>query len=172
MSICRPRLSTWVLTLVLCVAGAALTAAADPAQTEAPHEVAIIVNTENVTNQLSLGDLRRILLGEITRWPNGRMITIAMRPPGEPERGAALRLICGMSDADFARYLLQAAYRGDSQSGIKLLDTANGVRRFVFNVPGAIGFVRGDDVDTSVKRLTITGAIPKQPAFGWTLGAK
>ena len=131
-----------------------------------------IVNTENAVKQVSMGDLRRILLGEMTRWPDGRTITIAMRPAGQPEHAAVLRLICGMNDADFARHVLQAAYRGEAQSGIKVLDTSTGVRRFVFNVPGAIGFVRADEVDNSVRFLHITGAIPKASAFGLTLRAQ
>jgi hypothetical protein len=130
------------------------------------------VNTENPISQVSIGDLRRVLLGEMTHWPNGKAITIAMRPPGQPERDAPFRLVCGLSESDFARYQLRAAYRGESPSGIKVLDTSVGVRRFVFNVPGAIGFVRGDDADSTVKRLVLTGAVPKDAAFGLTLLTK
>jgi ABC-type phosphate transport system substrate-binding protein len=170
------RLSRSGLALVLCVCAAAGAGAAAPGLSQTavtPHaSVVVIVNTKNVTTQLSVGDLRRILLGEMTRWPSGGQITIAMRPTGEPERAAVLKLICGMTDADFARYLLQSAYRGETQSGIKLLDTPTGVRRFVFNVPGAIGFVRGDEIDASVKVLGISGAAPKGPAFGLTLLTK
>jgi len=170
----RSPLSALLLALVLCAAGSATPVAGSTVQGTPPAHTAvvIIVNTENVTKPLSLGDLRRILLGEITRWPSGGPITIAMRPPGQPERAAVLRLICGMTDADFTKYLLQAAYRGETQTGIKQLDTATGVRRFVFNVPGAIGFIRADEVDGSVKRLSISGAIPADTAFGLTLQQK
>jgi ABC-type phosphate transport system substrate-binding protein len=170
----RSPLSALVLALVLCAADAATPVAQGPVPGALPVHTAvvIIVNTENGTKPLSIGDLRRILLGEMTRWPSGGPITIAMRPPGQPERAAVLRLICGMTDADFTKYLLQAAYRGEAQTGIKQLDTAIGVRRFVFNVPGAIGFIRADEVDTSVKRLSISGAIPGDAAFGLTLQQK
>jgi hypothetical protein len=47
-----------------------------------------------------------------------------------------------------------------------------GVKRFVFNVPGAIGFVRGDEVDPTVKLLAVAGAVPTGSAFGLTLRAK
>src|SRR5439155_1217255 len=90
----------------------------------APHEsLVIIANTQNPANTLSVAELRRMLLGETTRWPDGRKVTIAMREPGEPERDAMLRLVCRMSDQDFSRYLLHAAYRGESTSSLKLLDT-------------------------------------------------
>src|SRR5438045_3728399 len=67
--------------------------------TAASHaSLAIIVNTQNPVDGLSLDDLRRMLLGEVTRWPDGRKITIAMRDAGQPERDAVLRLVCRMND--------------------------------------------------------------------------
>jgi hypothetical protein len=147
--------------------------ASTPAARDAAHAtVAVILNKDNPVTQFSIGDLRRALLGEMTRWPDGKIITIAMRQPGQPERDAVLRLVCGLTESDFARYQLRAAYRGEAQTGIKLLDTAMGVKRFVFNVPGAIGFVRGDEVDPTVKLLAVAGAVPTGSAFGLTLRAK
>jgi len=135
-----------------------------------PHtSVAVIVNKANPVNQLSVSDLRRMLLGDVTRWPDGRKITIALREPGQPERDALLRLICRMSEQDFTRYTLHVAYRGEAQGTVKQLDTPSGVRRFVFNVPGAIGFVRADELDDSVKVLQIAGTTPEASAFGLTL---
>jgi ABC-type phosphate transport system substrate-binding protein len=138
-----------------------------------PHtRVVAVVNVENPVTSLTTRDLRRILLGEMTQWPNGKNITIAMRSVGQPEHDAVLQLICGMKDADFERYVLQAAYRGEGQSSIKVLDTAAGVKRFVFNVPSSIGFIRADEVDSSVKVITITGSVPTSAAFGLTLRAQ
>ena len=135
-----------------------------------PHaSIIFIVNNENSQSELGIGDLRRILLGEVTRWPDGRKITMAMREQGAPERDAVLRLICRMAEADFTRYQLHAAYRGESQTGLKQLDTPMGVRRFVFNVPGAIGYVRADEVDQSVKTIRIVGAVPEAEVSGLTL---
>src|SRR5262249_36665536 len=131
--------------------------------------LAIIVNTQNPVDELSMVDLRRILLGETSRWPDGRRITVAMRDTGQAERDAVLRLVCSMSDQDFTRYLLHATFRGTLQSSPKVLETANGVRRVVFNVPGAIGYVRGDEVDGSVKKLRITGGPSPGQAFGLPL---
>ena len=156
-------------------AAARLAAQGASSRTEvaAAHEsVVIIVNNENQLGELPIGELRRILLGEVTPWPDGRKITIAMREPGRPERDAVLRLVCRMNDQDFTRYLLHAAYRGELQGGPKLLDTSTGVRRFVVNVPGAIGYLRSDEVDGSVKVLRIGGVVPEEPAFGLTLRAR
>jgi len=147
-------------------------AAAHAVDVPGHSSLVIIVNTQNPVHELSIGELRRILLGETTRWPDGRRITIAMRDAGEPERDALLRLVCSMTDQDFTRYLLQSTFRGSLQASPKILDSPNGVRRFIFNVPGAIGYVRGDEVDASVKALGITGMPVVSQAFGLTLAIK
>jgi len=171
-----PRFTSAILAIV--VAGAAsvmLSAEPQPqgAGGKVDHSALVaVVHTDNPVKQLSIGDLRRILLGEMTRWPNGKLITIALRASGQPERDAVLQLICGMSDADFERYALHVAYRGETQSTVKSMDADMGVKRFVFNVPGALGFVRADEVDSSVSILSITGHVPDQPSFGLTLRAK
>ena len=156
------------VTATVVAAGAA--AGQPPAREAAAHSaLVVIVNTQNPVNELAVGDLRRILLGETTRWPDGRRITVAMRESDQAERDAMLRLVCNMSDQDFTRYLLHATFRGALQSTPKVLATATGVRRFVFNVPGAIGYVRGDEVDGSVKTVRLTGVVSPGPAFGLTL---
>jgi ABC-type phosphate transport system substrate-binding protein len=168
-----PLVTVLAFTGGVAVSASMQTAPAPDPASETPHvSLAIIVNNENPLSQLPIGELRRMMLGEVTRWPDGRRVTIAMREPGRPERDAVLRLICRMSDQDFSRYLLQATFRGELQGGPKILDTANGVRRFVFNVPGAIGYLRSDEVDGSVKILQIAGAVPGNAAFGLTLRSK
>lgn len=146
---------------------------ASSAQVATPHtSVAFIVNAGNPQSELSIGDLRRMLLGEVTRWSHGQKITMAMREPGSAERDAVLQLICRMKEADFTRYQLLVAYRGESQAALKQLDTSTGVRRFVFNVPGAIGYVRADEVDQTVKVIQIVGTVKDSAASGLTLRTK
>jgi ABC-type phosphate transport system substrate-binding protein len=164
-----------VAAIAVVAAGAAAAAAAgQPAtrDTAAHASLVVIVNAQNPVAELSVGELRRILLGETTRWPDGRRITVAMRESDQAERDAMLRLVCNMSDQDFTRYLLHATFRGALQSSPKVLETATGVRRFVFNVPGAIGYVRGDEVDGSVKTVRLTGVVSSGPAFGLTLATR
>jgi ABC-type phosphate transport system substrate-binding protein len=167
-----------LVTIVAFTGGVAVSAAmqaalaSDRASATSHVSLAIIVNNGNPLSELPIGELRRMMLGEVTRWPDGRRVTIAMREPGRPERDAVLRLICRISDQDFTRYLLQATFRGELQGGAKILDTPNGMRRFIFNVPGAIGYIRSDEVDESVKVLQIAGAVPGNAAFGLTLRSK
>lgn len=122
--------------------------------------LAFVVNQSNPTNDLSLAELRTVFLGDRTHWQNGRRITLVMMEPGQPEREAVLHEVCRMSEADFRRRFLQGLLTGEVLVSPKTLATPVGVRKFVFNVPGAIGYLRPKDVDSSVKILSIDGHLP------------
>ena len=122
--------------------------------------LAIIVNRENSIDNLSMTDLRSMFLGERSHWPNGRRITLVMMEPGQPERETLLRDVCRMSESDLRRRFLQGLLTGEVLVSPKTLSSPAGVRKFVFNVPGAIGYVRSEDVDDSVKVVRIDGHLP------------
>jgi len=122
--------------------------------------LAIVVNQSNPTNDLSLAELRTVFLGDRTHWQNGRRITLVMMEPGQPEREAVLREVCRMSEADFRRRFLQGLLTGEILVSPKTLASPVGVRKFIFNVPGAIGYLRPADIDESVKVLRIDGHLP------------
>ena len=136
-----------------------------PAAAIARSHLAVIVNRANPVASLSRRELRAIFLGEQTTWQHGRRTTPALREPGQPERAAALRLIYGMSEADLTRYFLHRAFMGGSAAGPRTLATAEGVKRFVVNVPGAIGMVRLADVDDTVKAIRIDDAAPGDAVY-------
>lgn len=127
--------------------------------------LAIIVNKANPIENLTSSDLRSLLLAEQRTWFNGRRVTIVMREPGQPERAAVLRAVCRMTDGDYIKYFMRAQFVGDLQTTPKVLATAAGMRKFVFNVPGAIGYVRASEVDTSVKVVRIDGRLPGEPGY-------
>jgi len=127
--------------------------------------LAIIVNKSNPVDGLSSAALRQIFLGQRSYWPHGRKITIVMREPGQAEREAVLRAIYGMGERDFNRHFLQAKFTGEVLAGPKLLSTAEGVKKFVLNVPGAIAYVRFSELDDSVKPIHIDNQAPGDPGY-------
>jgi ABC-type phosphate transport system substrate-binding protein len=131
--------------------------------------IAIVVNKQNPAQTLTVGAVRKILLGEVARWPNGSRITVVMREPGQVERDAVLQQVCRMADGEYSRRVLHALFIRELESGPKLLNSAAGVRRFVVNVPGAIGFLRSEDVDDSIKVMALDGPVPSELAFGLRL---
>jgi phosphate transport system substrate-binding protein len=136
-----------------------------PAATPDGESLAIIVNNSNPINNVSLTELRKIFTAEETRWVGGHRVTVVMREPGQAERSTALRLIYRMSERDFNRYFLRGTFTGETQSVPKTLATAAGVDRFVFNVPGAIGYVRASEVGDSVKVVRVDGRAPSDGGY-------
>jgi ABC-type phosphate transport system substrate-binding protein len=133
--------------------------------------VVIIVNQSNPVENFSFDDLRKIFLGERSHWPNGRRITIVMLDPSQPERKAVLRDIYGMNEKDLNNHFIQGVFSGAVFVSPKNLATPPDVLRFVFNVPGAIGYVRASDVDSTVKVLRIDGRLPDDKDYRFRLTA-
>jgi ABC-type phosphate transport system substrate-binding protein len=123
-------------------------------------DLAIIVNTTNPLESLSMAELRKVFLGERSHWPSGRRITLVMMEAGQPERTALIRQVCQMSESDFTRHFLHGVFTGEVFVSPKTLASPVGVRKFIFNVPGAIGYVRASDVDSSVKVIRVDGRLP------------
>lgn len=123
----------------------------------APARLAVIVHQSNPLANLAASEVRRIFLLETQNWPHGRKITVVLREKGQTEREEALRLICGMSAADYDRHVLFQTFRGAVADGPRSIRTASAMLRFVFNAPGAIGYVHADEVDASVRVLRIDG---------------
>jgi ABC-type phosphate transport system substrate-binding protein len=148
-------IATAILLLEVCPNSAE--GRAGPAATSGDDSLAIIVNQANTIDNISLKELRTVFLGERSHWPNGRRITLVMMDPGLAERKAVLRDICRMSETEFSRHFLQGLFTGEVFVSPKTLSTPTGVRKFVFNVPGAIGYVRASDVDGTVKAIRVNG---------------
>ena len=137
-------------------------AAQQSGQTE---PLVIVVNRSNPVDNLSFAEVRRIFLGSRGYWANGMRITLVMRDPGEPERNAVLREVCGMTEDQLKTHFLHGLFTGEILVSPKILSTPAGVRKFVFNVPGAIGYLRASDLDDSVKVLRIDELLPEDKGY-------
>lgn len=152
------------LALLLWGAASARSTAA-PIQPATAEALAIVVHRSNPVNDLTLGELRRIFMLDTQTWPHGRKITVVLREAGQPERDEAIRLICGMSESAYNRHVLLQTFRGHVGQGPRSIRSAPAMLRFVFNAPGAIGYVRAGEVDDSTKVLRIQGLLPSDPGY-------
>jgi ABC-type phosphate transport system substrate-binding protein len=135
-------------------------ASVDPVQA-AGDPIVVIVNNANPVDNLSLGELKKLFLGDRSRWDTGKAVAPVMLPPGAPERTSFLKIVCGMSDADLGKYFMQAAFTGKSATPPKEVGSAGALKSFVAGSPGAIGFVKASDLsagDTTVKAVKIDTA--------------
>jgi hypothetical protein len=112
-----------------------------------------------------MAELRRVFLGERSHWPNDRRITIVMRPPGEPERKTMLKDVYQMDEGALKNRFLRGLFIGEILVSPKILSSAVGVKKFVFNVPGAIGYLRLSDVDGTVKVIRVDELLPEDKKY-------
>lgn len=164
------RLATLCGTLWLAVRSGAETTNAVPAA--ATNAVAIIVNRANPVEGLTTDELRKYFQLDRARWPEGRKVTLLTLPTGTPERQAVLQRVYHFSEGEFTRHFLQASFAGQAQSGPKELASPVNMRKFVFNVPGALGYVRASEMDDTVKALRIDGLLPGETGYPLLLPEK
>lgn len=113
--------------------------------------IAVVVNPENRTGDMTLDEVRRIYAGETTRWAGhgnqDREITVITREEGSGTRGAFEELVME------GRRITSAAL---------VQDSTGAVRQMVASDPASIGYISLDLVDASVKPLRIDGAEPTE----------
>ena len=124
------------------------------------QSLAIVVNRANPVDNLSFSELRKIFLGRRSHWPNGRRIAVAMLDYGQPERETVLERIYQMDENAYRNYFLRGVFRGEVFVSPKTLASSTIVRKFIFNAPGGIGYLRANDLDDTVKVLRIDGHLP------------
>jgi len=130
--------------------------------------VAIVVHKSNALDDLSSAELRRILLGDETRWPGKEKITILLLPPGSEERKTLLRVLLRMSDDDFIRHWISRVFQGEATAGPKTASSAASLLRLVAGLPSALGVLDAEDVqdgDAGLKVLRIDGKAPSEDGY-------
>ena len=174
------RLTIFVLLLAFaalpCVVLLPLTGgtAESPPQGRAGTEdsLAFVVNRSNPVDSLSFPELRKIFMGEQDHWSNGRRITVVMLEPGKAERQAVLAQIYKMDEKDFNQYFLHSMFTGELHAAPKALGSSTEVLKFVFNIPGAIGYLKSSDVNDSVKVVRIDSRLPGEKDYAIRLRGK
>jgi len=175
-----PRLTIFVLLLAIadlpCVVLLPPTGgtAESPAQSRmaADDTLAIVVNRSNPVDSLSFPELRKIFMGEQDHWSNGRRITVVMLEPGRAERQAVLSQIYKMDEKDFNQYFLHSMFTGELHAAPKALGSSTEVLKFVFNIPGAIGYLKPSEVNDSVKVVRIDSRLPGEKDYAIRLHGK
>lgn len=129
----------------------------------APSEntLAVIVNKSNPVNDLSMAELRKILLGERTYWRGSRRIILLLPTVGSTERETALRLV-SMDESNYKQHWLDKASEGNAAPA----SSASGFAvNLVADTEDAIAVVPLADVKGSVKLLRIDGVQPGEAGY-------
>ncbi len=149
-----------ILFLVAIAAGAAELSPPVPS-------VSFFVSARGATRNrnLSEGDLRRIFLGEISRWPNGHRIVLYVRSFDSVPGRLFLDRLIRMSDIDYAQWWLGAVFRGRAAAAPRVMTSPESMSKAVAANADAIGFDSPQTPDAEMLVLTIDGRAPGDPQY-------
>ena len=125
----------------------------------AQNDVAVVVNSNNNTASVTMGELRKIFNGEKRAWPGGASVTLLVRAAGTHERTALLNLL-RMSESEYKQYWTSQIYKGEATTQPMTLPS-NGMQKEALAVyPGAIALVDAAEVKPGMKVLKVDGHTP------------
>ena len=140
------------------------TAAARPAQGQS-GDIAVVVHPAVNVDNLTLADLRRILLGDREFWPEGERVTLLLRAPVARERDVAVREVCQMSEAQFRQHWIAKVFRAEAPTGPKIVYSAQMALDLLARTPGALTFVEASAVPKGAKVVRVDGRAPGQSGY-------
>jgi hypothetical protein len=136
-----------------------LLAVATPPQLKATG-IAVVANTAVPVNNLSLAELRKLLLGDRQFWNSDLRVTLLIRAPMARERDVVLNKICQMTEAQFRQYWIGKVFRAESPAGPKTVYTSEMAISLAGTIPGSLTFVDAAEIPRGLKVLRIEGLLP------------
>ncbi len=142
--------------LIKVIVGLLLLLAPEAARSAEP---VIIVNKSNPVSGMTAAQMKKLLLGQQTKWKGGADVSVLLGPAGQPERKIALHRFCGMDESAFTAWFLHAMFKGENLAAPKSMPTSQSIVQIVQLVPGGIGVVSSADVTSQVKVVSLAEAV-------------
>jgi ABC-type phosphate transport system substrate-binding protein len=135
------------------------------AQTAKGDDVAVVVNSDTPVSDLSLSEVRKVLLGERQYWNSKLPVTLLIRAPVARERDVVLKVIYQMSEAQFKQYWVAKIFRAEASSPPKIVYSNDLQYEMVTAIPGSIAFMDARSVRPGVKVLRVDGHLPGEKGY-------
>ena len=116
----------------------------------------VIVNPQVEVSHLSLEALKRIYRKEKTEWPGGEAI-VPFDHAGSPAlRESFCEKVFGATVSEVQNFWMNKKMTAGI-IGPRVFKSSTLIKKFVANTPGGIGYIPPEDVDDTVKIVTIDG---------------
>jgi ABC-type phosphate transport system substrate-binding protein len=123
-------------------------------------DIAVVVHPDTPVNNLTLPEVRQVLLGERQYWSAKVPVVLLIRAPVARERDVVLRVIYQMTEAQFKQYWVAKIFRAEAASPPKIVYSNDMQYELVSGLPGAIGFMDTHNVRPGLKVLRVDGHLP------------
>ena len=151
-----------LLAAVVCLAFGPL---ASSAAAQAPSDVAVVVHADVPIDNLTINELRRVVLGDREFWPAGVRITLLLRAPVAHERDVVLKTLCQMTEAQFRQHWIGKVFRADTALAPKIVYSTEMAADMVSRFPGAIVFIEASLVGKGMTVVKIDGHAPGDKGY-------
>ena len=135
------------------------------AQTARGTDIAVVVHPDTPVTDLSLAEVRKVLLGERQYWTSKLPVVLLIRAPVARERDVVLRVIYQMSEAQFKQYWVAKIFRAEVASPPKIVYSNDVQLELVSAIPGAIAFVDARNARPGLKVLRVDGHLPGEQGY-------
>jgi len=151
----------WPLLLTVCLLLARLT----PLGAQTAGDVAIVVHRDVPIDNLTLSELRRLLLGDREFWPASVRVILLIRAPIARERDVMLKNVCQMTEAQFRQHWIAKVFRAETALAPKITYSTEMAVDLLNRIPGAITFMDASQVGRGLKVVRIEGRLPGEKGY-------
>lgn len=118
--------------------------------TIAKADIAVIVHPSSTVSSLSNEEIKRIFLGKIQSFPNGKMAVPINQDVDSPVRQVFNKVVCKKSKSQYKAYWSKLLFTGKGTPPADVGDSIE-VKQLVSQNPNFIGYVDASVVDNSVR---------------------
>ncbi len=126
--------------------------------------LSVIVGSGSKLTSLSMADLHRAYLSERVSDPDGNKLIPLNHPPKTVDRVGFDRVVLDMSPEEVGRFWVDRRIRGGNGPP-RTVDSIQTLRRVVQNLPGAMAYVRPNQLTGDVKAVRIEGKLPGDAGY-------
>jgi hypothetical protein len=135
------------------------------AQTTRGADIAVVVNADTPVTDLSLSEVRKVMLGERQYWSSKLPVVLLIRAPEARERDVVLRVIYQMSEAQFKQYWVAKIFRAEAATPPRIVYSNDMQYELLTALPGSIAFVDSRNMRPGVKILRVDGHLPGEKDY-------
>lgn len=163
----RPGSAFGRTVAVLALGLMALGALSPPVNADAPRVAFAVITSPDVrVNDVSVQDVRRLMLGERRFWRANIPATALMPSTGSPARLFLLERLFRMTEKNYRRHTLEQLYRGELDYAPLIMGSTEEAVAFVAAGHGAITLVPLEKLPRSaVHVLRVDGKLPHDDGY-------
>jgi hypothetical protein len=128
-------------------------------------DIAVVVHPDTPVSDLSLSEVRKVLLGERQYWSSEVPVVLLIRAPVARERAVVLKVIYQMTEAQFKQFWIAKIFRAEAVSAPKIVYSNDMANELVKAIPGAIAFMDAKDVRPGARVIRVSGRLPGEPGY-------